>query len=237
MPTESQLHPLRDGSSIEIFVNGLHQYWTEHDQVKRPSVSALTGHVDRDAFGAGQGYAIKQMNLGLDPRKSTKDAAEEGSKLHKDIDNFIKSDKKIIAEENNLFVKWHQELGDKEWITTERYVFNPELLYGGTLDAIGITATSSQLYDWKTVNPDSWHKYGSDLRKAKDSAQIAGYALALESMGSAFDVDQAFIAYILRDGSGVELEKVDLDWGRELFLGSRYLYNKLKEGGQDESKD
>ena len=226
MPTESQLHPLRDGSSIEIFVNGLHQYWTEHDQVKRPSVSALTGHVDRDAFGVGMGYAIKQIGLGLDPRKSTKDAAEEGSKLHQDIQAYINEG---TIEESDLFIKWHQEFGNKEWITSERYVFNPELLYGGTLDAIGITATSSQLYDWKTVNPDSWEKYGSSLRKAKDSAQIAGYALALESLGSAFDVDQAFIAYILRDGSAVEVEPVDLEWGKELFLGSRYLYNKLKK--------
>ena len=226
MPTESQRHPLKDGSSIEIFVNGLHQYWTEHDQVKRPSVSGLSGHVEKDAFGAGMGYAMKQINSGLDPRKSAKDAAEEGSKLHKDIETFINEG---TIEESDLFIKWHQEFGNTEWITSERYVFNPELLYGGTLDAIGITATSSQLYDWKTVNPDSWEKYGSDHRKAKDSAQIAGYALALESLGSAFDVDQAFIAYILRDGSAVELEAVDLEWGKELFLGSRYLYNKLKK--------
>ena len=226
MPTESQLHPLKDGSSIEIFVNGLHQYWTDNDQVKRPSVSALTGHVDRDAFGVGMGYAIKQIGLGLDPRKSTKDAAEEGSKLHQDIQAYINEG---TIEESDLFIKWHQEFGNKEWITSERCVFNPELLYGGTLDAIGITATSSQLYDWKTVNPDSWEKYGSSLRKAKDSAQIAGYALALESLGSAFDVDQAFIAYILRDGSAVEVEPVELEWGKELFLGSRYLYNKLKK--------
>ena len=226
MPTESQLHPLKDGSSIEIFVNGLHQYWTDNDQVKRPSGSALTGHVDRDAFGVGMGYAIKQIGLGLDPRKSTKDAAEEGSKLHQDIQAYINEG---TIEESDLFIKWHQEFGNKEWITSERCVFNPELLYGGTLDAIGITATSSQLYDWKTVNPDSWEKYGSSLRKAKDSAQIAGYALALESLGSAFDVDQAFIAYILRDGSAVEVEPVDLEWGKELFLGSRYLYNKLKK--------
>ena len=226
MPTESQLHPLKDGSSIEIFVNGLHQYWTEHDQVKRPSVSGLSGHVEKDAFGAGMGYAIKQINSGLDPRKSAKDAAEEGSKLHQDIQAYINEG---TIEESDLFIKWHQEFGNTEWITSERYVFNPELLYGGTLDAIGFIGGSSQLYDWKTVNPDSWHKYGSSLRKAKDSAQIAGYALALESLGSAFDVDQAFIAYILRDGSAVELEKVDLDWGKRLFKYSMSLYNELKK--------
>ena len=225
MPTESQIHPLKDGS-LTIYKDGRHQYWTDDDTTKRPSVTTLTSYLSGDSFSAGVGYAVKQLNMGVDPKAATKDAAEEGNQLHADIETFIKSDGRTMAE-NPLFTSFYHELGNLNWIASELFVYNPELLYGGTVDGI-VLSGDAQIWDFKTVNPESWEKYGSSLRKVKDSAQLAGYALALGSMSSIYDIGQGYIAYILRDGSAVAVEPVDLEWGKRLFLKSKSVYEEIR---------
>ena len=49
-------------------------------------------------------------------------------------------------------------------------------------------------------------------------------------MSSIYDIGQGYIAYILRDGSAVAVEPVDLDWGKRLFLKSKSVYEVIREG-------
>ena len=64
----------------------------------------------------------------------------------------------------------------------------------------------------------------------KDQAQLAAYAMALREMDSVYVPERGFIAYIMRDQSGVDVVPVDLNKGWKLFLASRSLYNLVREG-------
>jgi hypothetical protein len=104
-----------------------------------------------------------------------------------------------------------------DWLATEVFLYYPTLLYGGTLDAI---SSGQAVWDWKTKDPDSYGLYGGSL---KDHAQVASYAMALREMGSTYAPVFANIAYVMRDGSGVDVVEVDLEAGMALFLQSRKM--------------
>lgn len=228
--TETQLHPLRDGTTLTISRNGNHQYWLD-DGVKVPSVTGLTGHIDSDGFGAGMGWALKQVREhdgDLEaPRRLNKEAIDSGTALHDAIDQYIKEG--TVAEGNPAFVAWMHEVGvQKEWVAAEQFVFSILNGYGGTADAFSLSpAGDSVIWDWKSKNAESYSKYGGSI---KDHAQLAAYAMALREMGSTIAPDVGYIAYIMRDGSGVDVVRVDLEQGWEVFKASRTLSLLVKAG-------
>ena len=230
MPTETQQHPLASGS-LEINRNSQHQYWlTGGDKV--PSVTGLIGFVDGDGFGAGMGWALKvAREQGGDleaPRRVAQEAKDLGTQLHDAINAYIY--RGVVAEENPVFVAWLKEFSNERWLASERFVYSSNHAFGGTVDALSLRAQGATLFDWKTVDRSSWEKHESSLRMAKDSAQIAAYAHALNEMGSRYaPISEAHIAYVLRDGSKCVVEEVDLDWGLELFLTSRKMYQLRKQ--------
>ncbi len=234
MPTETQQHPLMSGT-VAISRNGNHQYWVD-DGPKMRSVTSLVKHVEGDTFGIGLNWALKiaRENGGdLDaPRRLSKEAMDSGVQLHDAVDKYIKHG---TITEDPVFMAWHNALGDKPWLASEVFLYHPTLQpgYGGTADALSSDIHFGMtLYDWKTVDPDSWQKYGSTLRINKDSAQLAAYAYALITMGSAYAPTRGCIAYVMRDGSGVEVVDVDLEYGDKLFRASRELY-LLTQGGHN----
>ena len=48
-------------------------------------------------------------------------------------------------------------------------------------------------------------------------------------MASVLAPAYGYVAYIMRDGSGVHVDQVDLAKAEKLFLASRNVYNLLKE--------
>jgi len=244
MVTEIQEHPLKAGGSLTISRNGHHQYWID-DGVKVPSVTGLVGHVDSGGLSAGIGYAVRVIkeNKGdtSAPNRLSKEALEEGNRLHDAVDAYIQHGE--IAEDNPLFVAWLQEVAPHhEWLASERFVYNRWFDFGGTVDALSLDDQGRvTIWDWKTVDPGEapdkargikgkgWARYGSSLRKAKDSAQLAAYAYTLDNMGSIYVPTYGRIAYILRDASEVVVEEVDLQWGWRLFEASKTLYDLRKE--------
>jgi hypothetical protein len=231
MPTETQQHPLTSGT-VTISRNGNHQYWVD-DGPRMKSVTSIMRHIEGDTFGIGMNWALKvaRENGGdLDaPKRLSKTALDSGVRLHEAVDTYIK---RGTITEDLVFMAWYNALGNEGWLTSEVFLYHPTLQpgYGGTADALsfdihhGIT-----LYDWKTVDPDSWQKYGSSLRINKDSAQLAAYASALTAMGSTYAPTRACIAYVMRDGSGVEVVEADLERGERLFQASRHLYVLTQE--------
>jgi hypothetical protein len=233
MATETQQHLLVDGTLIEISRDGRHQYWVG-DGPKMKGVTSLIGHVDADGFGAGMGWALKKVREnGGDleaPRQSAQQAKETGARLHSDIDDHIKTG--TIAEDP-LFLAWYRgQKTDANWLGSERFVINPELEYGGTVDALELLDHGVVIHDWKTVEPSSWHKYGDTLRKNKDAAQLAAYARALERMNSRPKLQargpqlvptRGFVTYVLRDGSESFMVEADLELGWKIFQASREL--------------
>jgi hypothetical protein len=192
------------------------------------SVTSIMRHVEGDTFGIGMNWALKvaRENGGdLDaPKRLGKEAQASGVQLHEAVDSYIK---RGAITEDPVFMSWYNALGDENWLASETFLYHPNMDpgYGGTADALSFDIRAGlTLYDWKTVDPDSWQKHGSTLRINKDSAQLAAYADALVAMGSAYAPTRACIAYVMRDGSGVEVVEVDLEHGGKLFQASRNLY-------------
>jgi len=227
MSTITQQHPLVDGTTVEISRNGRHQYWVG-DGPRMPSVTGLAKYIDGgDAFGAGMNWALKVVrenkgNLNA-PRKMTRDATEMGNNLHEAIDNYITDG--TITEDDPLFLAWFQIGQTLQLVEAERFLYHPRMQYGGTADAFSLSSSGGlAIHDWKTVNPDSWHKYGPSLRINKDSAQLAAYADALRAMGSIWVPNRGYLTYVLRDGSAAVVVEADLRHGLELFKASRNLF-------------
>ena len=234
MTTETQQHPLADGSSVEISRNGNHQYWVG-DGPKMRGVTGLLGHIDGDGFSAGMGWSLKiarehggDLDTALNaPRQATKEAQDVGTQLHEAIDSFISNG---TVDENPLFLAWHAAHRDTDWLGSEKFLIHPEMKYGGTADALSLDNQGNVvIHDWKTVEPNSWHKYGNSLRKFKDFAQVSAYAHALEGLSSIWVPTKGRITYVLRDGSEAVTVEADLELGLKLFQASRELFTLIQK--------
>jgi len=233
MTIETQEHLLADGTTVAISRNGLHQYFINQESYRKMnSVTSMLGPLDLDAFGAGMGYAIKSAReTGGDlnaARRLGNEAREEGTRLHDDIQAYIEQG--VVNEDSVAFVAWLQALGGHGFKASERFLYHPGAngvgrLFGGTLDAI---SNNNEIWDWKSKAP------GSRYRSKKDIAQVGAYGNALRAMGSAYEVSKGYIAYIYRDGSGVDIQEVDLEEGWELFKASFHVYQLVKGKGGGE---
>mgnify|MGYP005821213799 CR=1 FL=1 len=234
MATETQQHPLADGSTVTISRNGNHQYWID-DGPRMKSVTSLLRHIEPDSFGVGLNWGLKMVreNDGdMDaPKRMNATSIATGNALHEAVDAYIQHG--TIDEEDPLFLAWFNAIGEPTyWLASERFLYHPVLQYGGTLDGVSMNADGEVvIHDLKSVEPDSWSRYGSSLRINKDSAQIAAYCDALTAMGSIWFPTSGYITYVLRDGSGAEVVEVDLERGSKLFQASRELF-VLTQGGE-----
>jgi hypothetical protein len=230
--TETQDHPIEDGTSLQISRNGNHQYWLGDAKTKGGRVPGVTGIVEPlgPGFGAGKGWAQKLIRASggdLDaPDVAGKAALDEGNALHDAIDAYVTHG---TVSENPLFLAWFDGMAGAGWLASETFVLSQEHGYGGTADAFYVNPNNGHhcIWDWKTVDRDSWAKHGSRLRMDKDSAQLAAYAHALHEMGSVYDPTDAWIGYVLRDGSDVIVERVDLERGWRLFTACLALHQAI----------
>jgi hypothetical protein len=217
--TETQDHPLASGDTLQISRNGLHQYWLGDAKTKGGRVPNVTGIVEPlgPGFGAGKGWAQKLIRASggdLDaPDVAGKAAMDEGNALHDAIDAFMTWG---TISENPLFLAWFDGMAGAGWLASERFVLSQEHGYGGTADAFYVNPNNGHhcIWDWKTVDRDSWDKYGS-------------YAHAAHEMGSVYDPTDAWIGYVLRDGSDVIVEPVDLERGWRLFTACLALHQAI----------
>jgi len=234
MASETQQHPLVDGSTVTISRNGNHQYWIDNGP-KMKSVTTMLRHLEGDTFGVGLNWGLKvvrENNGDMDaPKRLNATSIAVGNALHEAVDAYIQHG--TIDEEDQLFLAWFQAIGEPtDWLASERFLYHPALQYGGTLDSVSMNADGEVvIHDLKTVEPQSWARYGSTLRINKDSAQLAAYADALTAMGSIWSPTKGCITYVLRDGSGAEVVEVDMERGSKLFQASRELF-LLTQGGE-----
>jgi hypothetical protein len=227
---EEQTHLLENGDSITIVrKSGRWHTYTVNGSEPMPSATSLIGHIDAGAFQIGMNWAMKvARENGNDleaPNRVGKEAIEQGNALHADIDAFIKAQE--VNEMNPAFVSWLKEIGTQwNWLDSEVFVYNPDLQYGGTLDALSQENHHLTLWDWKTKDPVSYAANGGSL---KDHAQVGGYISALRKMGSAYNPEFANIAYVMRDGSGVDIVEVDIDASMAMFYLAGSMKNMVTE--------
>ena len=232
--SDTQQHPLANGLTVQISRNGRHQYWIGDDGPKMKSVTSMLKHIEGDTFGIGMNWALKLVrenngNINA-PRQVSKESVDVGNRLHEAIDQYIRNH--VVNEDDPLFLAWFNKVGESnDWMASELFVYNPALEphYGGTVDAISMDNKAEVvIWDWKTKERESYEKYGGYLH---EQAQLAAYADALVAMGSAYAPTKGCIAYIMRDGSYVDVVEVDLQRGSKLFKASRELF-LLTQGGE-----
>ena len=233
--SDIQIHILRNGSTVGIERKNVgrgHRYLLDGGGPVG-SVTGVLGHLDSDAFGIGMNWALKQARLAGDldaPKRIGNEARDAGELLHNQIEEFIRHG--TIAEDKP-FLAWHRLMDGLhlseglELVATERFVYDPELLIGGTVDCIVETLDGEfHVYDWKTKERDSYDRNGpSD----KDMCQTAGYVHALRAMGSQWQVSKAFIVYVMRDGSKAERVSVPLGKYMPIYKAAHQLHNLLEE--------
>jgi len=232
--SDTQQHPLADGSKVSISRNGNHQYWIGDNGPKMRSVTTMLKHIEGDTFGIGMNWALKLVrenngNINA-PRQVSKESVDVGNRLHEAIDQYIRNH--VVNEEDPLFLAWFNKVGEaNDWMASELFIYNPSLdpNYGGTVDAISMDNKAEiVIWDWKTKERESYEKYGGYLH---EQAQLAAYTDALRAMGSVYTPTKGCIAYIMRDGSYVDVVEVDLERGSKLFNASRELF-LLTKGGE-----
>jgi hypothetical protein len=230
---EIQEHTLKDGSVIEISRDVNHQYRVNNGP-KMSNVTSMTHSlIDGDTFGIAVRWAtniIRDTNNFDGALLAQEEGRMGGERLHSAVQDYI--DNGVISEDSETFVAWLQTAGKLEqqglsWVTSERFVYHPDLNYAGTVDALSIDLEGNiAIWDWKTKQRDSWERNGPYL---SEQAQLAAYATALKAMGSRWVPTKAYIMYVMRDGSYTDTREVDIKKGMELFLASQAVYNLVKE--------
>ena len=238
MANQFQEHPC-GGEFLTIWRNGRHQYWLDGEEDNKVwSVSRVIEPLGAP-FGAGLGWGKKLMDEGKDPIAESNKAQAEGNYIHQLIDTYISTGQ--ISEESKAFNSWYTEFSTHEWIASESFLFNRELGYGGTLDAVSIDPATSSLilHDWKTVDREAMEKglvRTKKFEREKDVAQLGGYLLALSSMFSDFIPNEIQLTYIYRDGSGVTTIPLSAEYCTDLFEACHNL-RKMREKHNDYTKD
>ena len=194
-----------------------------------PSVTTIGGCIAHDGFGAGVGWA--QWLIGQHKgdvaaaERASKQTMQRGTDIHNVIDKFIKV-RDMPEENDDAFMSWHREIGSQHmWVASEMLVVDTTLEIGGTIDAISVENGSYVIWDWKTKDRNSRGTFHKD---PKDKAQIAAYARALHRINHQFTPQKAYICYIMRDGSGIEVVDVDLTKACKLFDIGHSMYHALR---------
>lgn len=233
MPLETQDHLLAHGSTLEITRNGRHQYAIEGTSWV-PSVTTIGKYIAGDTFGIGAAWAAKMIRESGDleaVKNSNKQVIAEGNQLHERIRTYIEDGD--VAEDNSIFVAWLKAMGSVEFLASERFVYHPQLHYGGTFDAVGIDQDRGvTLYDWKTKNRDSFEKYEGSSSWLTEQGQLAAYIHALWSMNSVWHPVRGVVCYIMRDGSYAVEREIDIEQGMRLFVASRNMHLMVQDANK-----
>lgn len=146
---------------IITFDEKAHAYLTDKGQ-QIPSVTQILGKV----YGTGLENA---------PKHFVERAAEKGTAIHKEIENYIQTGEMGQSKE---FQAWHKVFKNTVPVlagVTEKMIFatTPYGQFAGTVDLLG----NGFLYDWKTC------KTATRAQISKWQKQLSFYAYALRQMG------------------------------------------------------
>ena len=221
-----------------------------------PSCSSMSRYADSSGADALMGWAVKLYRQTANPqefKRAGKEAQQIGKDLHDSISEYVATGEQPV-DASPLYGAWYSNIMENGVNLThsEMMVYHPELLYGGTLDAIGTVDGVPTLFDWKTTDeyryltdanakPDL-DKKGQQKRAKKTfrnpvyATQIGGYSLALQEMGGSTPlVHQAYVVYIFKDTHNVLWEKINLPQAQLAFQTCATLYGatraKAGQGG------
>lgn len=172
-----------------------------------PSVSEIIKPLSQKVYGD-----IDDWSLSL--------AAEKGTNIHFDIEQYIKTGwKPTLTEENegylNAFSKAYEEIKNKNFVDfrSELRIFSPTYLYAGTLDLLLIDKNKdSIIVDFKTT---------SSIHEKLWSVQLTGYKKIIEEAG--IKVREMYVLHLSKNG---KYQFIQLQDQTGVFMAC-YLINKF----------
>jgi len=221
-----------------------------------PSCSGISRYADSSGADGLMGWAVKLYRQSGNPqefKRAGKEAQEVGKALHENIYEWVETGE-VPVDASPLFGAWYSSMMENgvHLDSAEVMVYNPSLLYAGTLDAIGTVDGVPTLFDWKSTDEYRYptdedgnpvlDKTGQPKRTKKTfhnpsyAVQLGGYSLALREMGGSTPVvNQAYIVYIFKDTRNVLWERVNLPQAQLAFQTCATLYGatraKVGQGG------
>ena len=229
------------------------------DTLALASCSSISRFADSSSADGLMGWAVKLYRQTANPqefKRAGKEAQEIGKALHEQIHEYAATGEQSAS---GLFGQWYSNMMENGVRLTqaEVMVYHPDLLYGGTLDAIGTVDGIPTLFDWKTTDEFRYptdangkpelDRKGQQKRVKKTfhsptyATQIGGYSLALRQNWQQISADipvvsQAYVVYIFKDTESVLWEKVNLPQAELAFKTCATLYGTTraksgKEGG------
>ena len=188
---------------ILSFNEDSHEYQINGEVI--PSVSEIIRFISREVYG--------------DVVQSVLDnAADRGTRVHKatqmlDVVHDVECDEDIVpyVQAYVQFLRDHKP----KWELIERSMYNPQLMYGLTIDRYGELDGKKTLVDIKT---------SSSVQKVLHGAQLNLYRMGLVANG--FEVERAVILRLTKDG---EYKIIEDEQDDEIALACVTLHNALKK--------
>ena len=226
------------------------------DTLGLPSCSGISRFADSSSADGLMSWAVKLYRQTANPqefKRAGKEAQEIGKSLHENIYEWVETGE-VPVDASPLFGAWYSNIMENgvKLTHSEMMVYHPELLYAGTLDAIGTVDGVPTIFDWKSTDEFRYptdedgnpvlDKTGKPRRTKKTfhnpsyATQVGGYSLALQEMGGSTPVvSQAYIVYVFKDTRNVLWEQVNLPQAQLAFQTCAHLYGdtraKAGQGG------
>ena len=218
-----------------------------------PSCSGISKFADSSGADGLMSWAVKLYRQTANPqefKRAGKEAQEIGKALHESIHEYAATGEQPV-DASPLFGTWNSNMMENgvRLHSAEVMVYHPDLLYGGTLDAIGTVDGVPTLFDWKSTDE---YRYPTDVngkpeldrkgqpkrtkktfRNPTYATQIGGYSLALRQNWQQISADipvvsQAYVVYIFKDTQSVLWEKVNLPQAELAFKTCATLYGTTR---------
>ena len=234
-----------------------HKYYvTGDDRIKPttglPSCTTLASHVDGSSADGLMGWALnlyQDTGNRLEYKESNERAIAIGKSLHAEIHEYVGTGQ-TPNKASDLFGSWFSTVNEHgvDFLASEMLVYNGRLMYGGTIDAIGMVDGVPTLFDWKTTDEyrlerdSNGRLTGNQKSKRFDqdvkyAAQIGGYMSALQEMGKREKTlipTQAYILYVFKDTLKTKWVQVNVNKAVDVFEESAKLHKMMlgpKKGG------
>lgn len=175
------------------------------DGEELPSVSEITRFISRELYGE-----VNQVVLDR--------AAERGTNVHKLTEALDKYNEVECDEELLPYLQAYVDFRNKypvKWEKIEFSTYNPNEMYGMTVDRYGELNGKKILVDIKT---------SSVIQTVAVTAQLTLYKMGLESNG--IPVDEMYVLRVAKDGK-YQFKKIEPDY--ELANACICLHNRLNK--------
>ncbi len=221
---------LKIKSKIIYFDEELHKFYDE-EKKKILSVTECLGVLDKSNFlipwaiGLMKDYLMEKIEnresitkidikeASLRHRKSKKEAADIGTKIHQWINRWIRNKHTKIPEERKVrngiiaFLEF-QRKNKFQWLESEKIVYSAKLNYAGILDAVAKTEDGLILVDFKS----------SKNFYPEFNFQTAAYKFAYEEMTNKPINSRLIIRFDKETGEFEEKELSDKDYDNDIKI-------------------